>query len=381
MSRHAPVLSRSLLALLLATGLTQPLAAQEVDNRPGLYGGGAWFEMDSIRGVDDDGGFYGGAEKPLSERWSGTVEIWQNNAKLEDQYGYSDNRYVRVGGNYHLNLHSRWQPYLAAGIGHMETEFDYAATAGNTALDFGVGVKRYMGDNFFLRGDAKVLLGEGGADDFLFGLSVGYAFGPGSGASGPAPSPEPTDSDGDGIFDDRDRCPDTPAGTEVDAQGCERESDSDGDGVVDSRDRCADTDPQHAVDSSGCVIMETVELRQELEVNFASEEDEIDPRFDNVLRDFAEFMDNYGDSTAVIEGHTDSDGTEDYNQDLSERRAQVVVETLVEEHDIEADRLRAVGYGESRPVADNDTPEGKARNRRTVGVVETEEERARERQD
>lgn len=380
MFRHAPIVfSRPVLALLLTTGLTQNLAAQEVENRAGIYAGGAWFEMDSKRGVDDDGGFYGGVEKPLSERWSGTLELWQNDADLDNQYGYSDNRYVRVGGNYHLNLHSRWQPYLAAGIGHMETEFDYAATAGNTALDFGVGVKRYIGDNFFFRGDAKMLLGEGGADDFLFGISVGYAFGAGSGASGPAP--ESADSDGDGVVDDRDRCPGTPSGTEVDTQGCERESDSDGDGVVDSRDRCADTDPQHAVDNRGCVITDVVELREELEVNFGVDEHEIEPRYDNVIRDFAEFMDNYGDSSAVIEGHTDSDGSEDYNQDLSERRARAVVDVLVEEHDIEADRLSATGYGESRPVADNTTAEGKARNRRTVGVVEVTKERPRERED
>lgn len=386
MFRQAPhktnKLSHGIITLLVSAGLAQGITAQTVDNRSSIYLGGSWFEMDSKRGVDDDDGFYLGGEHPLSERWSGTIEMWQNDADLHHQPGYSDNRYVRAGGNYHLNLHSRWQPYLAVGIGHMETEFDYASTAGNTALDFGVGVKRFIGDNFFLRGDAKMLLGEGGADDFLFGISIGYAFGS-SGAARSAPSPEPMDSDGDGVIDERDLCPDTPPGTEVNSQGCalETEIDSDGDGVVDSRDRCPETDPRHAVDSSGCVIMDTVEMQEDIQVNFGFDEDEIAPRYNSAIRNFADFMNQHGNSRTVIEGHTDNTGPAEYNQSLSERRAQVVVDALVNDYDIDVERLSAVGYGETRPVADNATPEGRAQNRRTVGVIEVEVERARERED
>ena len=64
-----------------------------------------------------------------------------------------------------------------------------------------------------------------------------------------------------------------------------------------------------------------------------------------------------------LAGHTDADGSDDYNQNLSERRAKRVIEWLVS-NGIDADRLDAVGYGETRPVAPNDTESGKALNRR-----------------
>jgi len=81
----------------------------------------------------------------------------------------------------------------------------------------------------------------------------------------------------------------------------------------------------------------------------------------------------------VIEGHTDSRGSDAYNQPLSERRANAVRDELVNEYDIDASRVSTVGYGESRPVATNDTDEGRAQNRRIEAVlsVEVEEQRRR----
>jgi OmpA-OmpF porin, OOP family len=64
-----------------------------------------------------------------------------------------------------------------------------------------------------------------------------------------------------------------------------------------------------------------------------------------------------------IEGHTDDSGNDDFNMDLSQRRAQAVVNFLIKEG-VAADRLKAVGYGETRPVADNTSDKGRAANRR-----------------
>lgn len=72
-----------------------------------------------------------------------------------------------------------------------------------------------------------------------------------------------------------------------------------------------------------------------------------------------------------IEGHTDSDGIEGYNQDLSERRAAAVKHFLVDRHGIDEARLQTTGFGESRPVADDSTAEGKEQNRR-VELVKLE---------
>jgi outer membrane protein OmpA-like peptidoglycan-associated protein len=69
-----------------------------------------------------------------------------------------------------------------------------------------------------------------------------------------------------------------------------------------------------------------------------------------------------------VEGHTDSKGSDAYNIKLSQRRANAVRDYLIA-HGVEADRLVAVGYGETRPVADNGTAEGRARNRRVEFTI------------
>jgi len=83
----------------------------------------------------------------------------------------------------------------------------------------------------------------------------------------------------------------------------------------------------------------------------------------------ATFLKKYPDSTAVIEGHTDDVGSDDDNLALSQRRAESVVSYLVSTYRIAPARLRAVGYGETRPLADNDTEEGKRQNRRIGAVI------------
>lgn len=83
----------------------------------------------------------------------------------------------------------------------------------------------------------------------------------------------------------------------------------------------------------------------------------------------ATFMKKYPDTTAVIEGHTDNVGTNEENMKLSQNRAKSVMSYLVNEHKIDASRLTAVGYGETRPIADNNTQEGKRMNRRIGAVI------------
>lgn len=87
------------------------------------------------------------------------------------------------------------------------------------------------------------------------------------------------------------------------------------------------------------------------------------------LKVLVTFLKKYPETTAEIQGHTDSVGTSQKNMELSRRRAQSVVSYLVNEENIAASRLKAVGYGEERPVADNNTAEGKRQNRRINAVI------------
>jgi OOP family OmpA-OmpF porin len=152
--------------------------------------------------------------------------------------------------------------------------------------------------------------------------------------------------------------------------------------VVDSLDRCADTPRELAVDANGCPILETQQMSQRLLVNFDVDKSDIKPEFNDEIAEFAQFMTTYANTSVVIEGHTDSDGSDGsdaYNQALSERRAQAVMNHLVRNHGIAGSRLSAVGYGEGRPVSSNDSAANKANNRRIMAEVsvEVQEERRR----
>lgn len=106
-----------------------------------------------------------------------------------------------------------------------------------------------------------------------------------------------------------------------------------------------------------------------LDLRFEINADEIQSEDEEQLRVLARFLKKYPDTTALIEGHTDNVGSEQDNLRLSQRRADSVVNYLITNHGIAASRLTATGYGESRPLADNRTEEGKRLNRRTDAVI------------
>ena len=182
----------------------------------------------------------------------------------------------------------------------------------------------------------------------------------------------PLDSDGDGVPDYKDKCPDTPKGVKVDADGCEikppeaapvapAETDSDGDGVPDSMDKCPDTPPGTKVDHTGCPLAEKSELKG---VWFAFDSSRITPDSAKVLDDVARTFKRYPSLVAELAGHTCNIGTRQYNQGLSERRANAVRDYLIGQG-VDPGQLVAKGYGELRPVASNATREGRETNRRT----------------
>ncbi|NND61527.1 MAG: OmpA family protein, partial [Gammaproteobacteria bacterium] len=168
------------------------------------------------------------------------------------------------------------------------------------------------------------------------------------------------DSDGDGVADNRDRCPKTPRGAKVDANGCQ--FDSDGDGVVDRLDRCPDTPAGTRVNSRGCPLQQEFRLEGVFfEFDSAQLRDGAETRLDEAVQTLR----MNGDLKIEVAGHTDSIGAASYNQSLSQRRAESVRDYLVAKG-IDASRLTAKGYGESQPIASNDTRESRARNRRVM---------------
>ena len=113
-------------------------------------------------------------------------------------------------------------------------------------------------------------------------------------------------------------------------------------------------------------------VRVELDVKFDFDKAQFKQESYGDIKALADFMKQYPQTSTVVEGHTDSVGSDAYNQGLSERRANAVREVLVNQYGVESGRVQAVGYGESRPVADNATAEGRAINRRVEAEVEAQ---------
>jgi OmpA-OmpF porin, OOP family len=135
------------------------------------------------------------------------------------------------------------------------------------------------------------------------------------------------------------------------------EGDADGDGVLDSKDACPDTPSGAKVDSRGCWVIQGL--------NFATNSAEIEPAAAaRLTAEVVPVLQKNPNVKIEIDGHTDSRGNDAYNQKLSERRAEAVRAYLAS-HGIEGSRLTARGFGETQPIAPNDTPENLRKNRRT----------------
>ena len=180
----------------------------------------------------------------------------------------------------------------------------------------------------------------------------------------------PFDSDGDGVFDYIDRCPNTPYEIEVDNYGCP--VDDDLDGVPDYLDQCPGTLPGVQVDELGCEVVIILEpepvfnpnqlilsAETSFEFNSANLKSAAYPELDKLLKQMKEFP----LSRWKISGYTDNVGSEDGNLKMSQMRAESVLNYFVS-RGIPKVRFEVIGMGSKNPVADNITPEGRAKNRR-----------------
>ncbi len=168
------------------------------------------------------------------------------------------------------------------------------------------------------------------------------------------------DTDGDGVPNKDDKCPSTPGSAAF--NGC---PDTDGDGVEDAKDKCPTT--PGLVSNQGCP---KVEQADEEKIKFATKGVEFETasatirtRSYPVLDELVNVMNKYPNYSMSISGHTDNVGAEASNQALSEKRAKACYDYLISKG-VSPSRLSYAGYGESRPIADNGSKEGRQKNRR-----------------
>jgi OOP family OmpA-OmpF porin len=198
------------------------------------------------------------------------------------------------------------------------------------------------------------------------------------------------DTDADGVVDIDDKCPGTKTGYKVDATGCTLDNDKDG--IVNEEDRCpdvagiaslkgcADTDgdgvadiddrcptAKGTIENNGCPVITPEVIKQitniASKIFFETNSDVLKVASTTELDELATILRTYENSILTIEGHTDNTGTDEYNMTLSQKRANAVRAYLIEKGIAES-RLKATGFGETTPIATNNTATGKAKNRR-----------------
>lgn len=367
-------------ACLLALGSTAYAGESEVQDRHGFYGyvGYHNLDLDVYRDTNERVGGDFGFGWAINKNW-----------QIEGLYSYTDDAYNNSIGartdivTYGLDVlyndtdwmgSAQTHPFVKVGYGKHEDKYDvYHSDFEDEFYKVGLGIQHFANDNVFMRVGYDFLDSGERGDDKMAYFNIGYFFGDTVRSGAPAPKVEPKkeakDSDGDGVLDADDRCPGTPAGAAVDAYGCAL--DSDGDGVADYKDACPGTEAGAKVDERGCKVEPKEEVVVDMRLNFDVDKYQIKPEMVSEIAKVAEFLRQYPGVNAQIQGHTDSTGSNQYNQGLSERRAGAVKDYLINNFGIDGSRLSAVGYGEERPIADNSTAEGRALNRRAEAHAET----------
>ena len=268
-----------------------------------------------------------------------------------------------INGVYEMENISAVTPFAKAGLGYEWYTNTHPSDYNGMLLDAGLGAKMDITKDIALKLEALYMykMNNNGIDGsngevhniaalagltFKFGATaapvIAAVAAPVVAAAVAEPKPEPkpvvvapapaekvcpvnVDSDKDGVFDPQDKCPDTPAGFKVDAEGCP--------------------------------------LKATLHLNFVTDGHGVDAAGTAKINAFAAFLKDSSAYKASIVGHTDSTASDKYNQKLSEKRAEMV-KTMLIDQGVSADRLTTSGKGESMPVASNKTKQGRQDNRR-----------------
>lgn len=335
---------------------------------------------DSKAGLEDDNYYNGGISlaKNLDNSFIDQVEL---------AYMRSDSLEYEAGGNTNVNraflnavkkfaLTEKLAAYGLIGAGYQDITQEAGDLEDSPLFNYGLGLRYdipYYG--IAVKGDVRHLISTNETlNDVMYTLGLAMPLGRKHYepvvVKAPvveevkevvaAPVVVDGDDDNDGVLNSKDLCPNTIAGATVDANGCEL--DDDNDGVVNRLDKCPGTSPGVKVNKDGCVA--TVNLN----INFDTNSDRIKGSYNADLSKFAEKLNENTELKATIEAHTDSRGSEAYNQRLSEKRAASTVKAL-ESLNVNPSKLTSIGYGESQPIATNDTAEGRAANRRVTGLI------------
>lgn len=305
------------------------------------------------------------------------LELTAGYAMMDGKGGASDAKLTSVGvGAMVFPLTSLPDLYVPVVLqrGQFEKHPGPITDYGTTLFDIGLGYLIGLGDFGALRAEVKYRVDAHGREaagttpdqdkHFYEGVaSLGLLIPLGSKAA-PAAEEAPAeeapveivpagDADGDGVTDDLDQCPDTPAGTVVNAQGCPD---------VPAAPACPPPAAGEAIDENGCAVPEKLVLRG---VNFELDSAKLTPNAKAILDGVADSLLAVQSIQVEVQGHTSSEASDEYNLKLSDNRAEAVRQYLIG-RGVASERMTVKGYGETMPIADNNTEAGRELNRRVA---------------
>ena len=195
----------------------------------------------------EDGPTYGlGVGYNFDEHWGAEAVFNFVESEFERKGGDLDAYIYRLDGLYHFMPSQKIVPYIGAGVGLMTVDRERRSTDTDPIVNYGAGLKFFFNKAVALRADVRHIISfDDTYNDLVYTIGLSFNFGGDK-------KTQRKDSDNDGVYDDMDKCPDTPHGVAVDSAGCPL--DSDRDGVYDYKDKCPGTSAGVKVNSAGCSL-------------------------------------------------------------------------------------------------------------------------------
>ena len=301
-----------LAGLLLA--ISANYSAAETDGNMYLGLGLSSLALDSERVLDVPTSSPGHASKEFNVILGYQFdELWAGDLTLGTDFSGETSADQFMLNGYRFFGSSKWRPFVSAGLSAFSV--DEAANDSTQQIQAGFGISGALSDNLEFRAGYQLfseLSGDSSFDKAL-GISLNWHLGKTVAAAAPLPKPLPE-----------------PESVPINKE-----------------------------------VVDTFELL----VEFSFDKSDITSAHEPQFKEIAQVLSSSPEINMTIEGHTDWTGTDDYNLSLSERRADAVKTKFIQEYAISADRIDVIAYGELRPIEDNSTAEGRARNRRAISVI------------
>lgn len=339
---------------------------QNLDNMP-IFGGRIGYNITNRIGVEAAGEFVRTGVDDKSKTFS-------KKGQFTSPIDGVNITFYHLDLLYHFMPEGRFNPFVVAGYGAA----NYSPKINNrnmSVINFGAGAKYWLSDNIALRVDIRDnMVFDEQINNIQVTMGAVMAFG-GTSKAASAPVEKPLDGDGDGVADGLDKCPHTPPDVAVDKDGCPLDSDKDG--VPDYLDKCPDTPAGVTVGKHGCpyiveklVIVIAEPKAEEIirekatsvidepkviilafeDVHFDFDQSALTPDAKTILKRNVQLLKENPKAKIRVAGYTSASGTKEYNQQLSERRATVVQDYLINEGVITPGRLSTIGYGKTHPA-------------------------------